>query len=98
MTEREEKSDCNRAPPFLHQLAGDVVDRRNMVCVKSVPQPEAVSQERGAQEDRIAAKFHQRPQPGADIGGDKDRIHADDLAARLFRRVVKDARKHGGCL
>ena len=94
VAEREEKSDGDRAPPFLHQLAGDVVDRRDVVGVEGMPQPEAVGEEGRAKKKRIVMKRRERPQPDGDIGGDEDRIKADDLAARPLRRVVKDVRKH----
>jgi len=49
VAEREEKSDRERAPPLLHQLARDVVDRRDVVGIEGVPEPEAVSQESRAE-------------------------------------------------
>jgi hypothetical protein len=79
VAEREEESDGDRAPPFLHQLAGDVVDRRDMVGVEGMPQPEAVGEEGRAKKKRIALKRRERPQPDGDVGGDEDRIEPTTL-------------------
>ena len=47
MPEREEKADADRAFPLMHQLAGSVVDRCDMVGVDRMAQPKAIRQERG---------------------------------------------------
>ena len=42
MAEREEEADAHRAPAVGHQLAGRAVDRRDVVGVERVAQPEHV--------------------------------------------------------
>ncbi len=65
-----------------------------MIGVESMAQPEAVGQERGAEQKRVAVKRGHGPEPGADIGDDENAVQAGDFAAGAFRRVVKELRKH----
>ena len=81
MAEREEKADGDGTFALLHQLARHVVDRRDVVGIDRVAQPERVGQECGADQHRIIVKRDQRPQPGQYIGDDQHGINADDLAA-----------------
>jgi hypothetical protein len=74
MPEREEKTDADRAFPLMHQLAGGVVDRRDMIGVDCMAQPKAIRQERGPKQHRVAAKCSNRPKPGAEISGNQNRI------------------------
>ena len=94
VAEREEKSHRDRTPALLHQLAGDVVDRRDVVGIEGVPQPEAIGKEGRAKQKRILMECRDRPQPDADIGRHQERVEAGELAARAFRRVVENVRKH----
>ena len=59
----EEEAHGHRALALLHQLAGDVVDGRDVVGVHGVPQTEAVGQQRGAEQHRLMAKDQERPGP-----------------------------------
>src|SRR6516165_3347138 len=38
MTERKEQAGSKRPPAFMHQLAGNVIDGRDMICVEGVAQ------------------------------------------------------------
>ena len=75
-----------RALALLHQLARHIVDGGDVVGVDRVAQPEAVGQERGAEQHRIVVERAQRPGPGRHVGGDQQRVDADDLAAQVRRR------------
>jgi len=48
----EEEADAQRPAAFVHQLAGGVVDRRDVVGIEGVPQPEGVGQHAGAHPER----------------------------------------------
>ena len=61
--EREEQSDRDRTLPLLHQLARHVVDRRDVVGIDRVPQPERIRQQRRAQQQRPRRECHQRERP-----------------------------------
>ena len=52
VAERKEKADPDRTLALLHELAGDVVDRRDMVGVDCMAQAERIGQQRRAKEDR----------------------------------------------
>jgi hypothetical protein len=67
IVEREKQSDAHRASTFLHQFAGHIVDRRDVVGVERVPQAKTVSEGRRAQEDRIVVEGDNRPQPGGGV-------------------------------
>ena len=45
MPQGEEEADGHRALSILHQLARDVVDRGDVICVDRVPQAEAVGEQ-----------------------------------------------------
>jgi hypothetical protein len=47
VAEREEEADCDRPLALLHQLAGDVVDRGDVIRVDRVPQSEAIGDQSG---------------------------------------------------
>ena len=55
MAQGEEEPDRKRSLPVAHQLAGGVVDRRDMVGVKCVPQPQGVGGQPDAQTEGFAA-------------------------------------------
>ena len=78
MAERKEQARRHRTLPILHQLSRDVVDRRDVVRVDGVSQAEAVRQQRRTQQQRIVTKGHERPRPGAEVGGDERGEQHDD--------------------
>ena len=63
MADGEEEADTDRALALLHQLAGDVVDGRDVVGVDGVAQAEAIGEQGGAQQDGLMAEYQQRPGP-----------------------------------
>ena len=63
MAEREEEADRDRPLAVLHQLAGDVVDRRDVVGVDRMPQPERVGEKRRAEQHRVARGRRRAPRP-----------------------------------
>ncbi len=56
MPERKHESDCDWLLAFLHQLASQVIDRRDMVRIYGMPQPEAISEEGCAEQHRVTKK------------------------------------------
>ena len=52
---------ADRALALLHQLARHVVDRRDMVGVERVPQPERIGERRRAQQHRKIMEGDERP-------------------------------------
>ena len=89
MAEREEQAGRQRALALLHELAGDVVDGRDVVGVDRMAQPEAVGEEAGAEQHRVVVERDQRPGPGRDVGRDQQRIDGDDLAAQVGGAIVE---------
>ena len=91
MAEREEQADADRPLALLHQLARDVVDRRDMVGIDRVAKAERVGQERGADQHRIIAERDQRPNPRQNVGGDQHAVDAGELAANLRILIVEQS-------
>ena len=67
VAEREEEADAERALALLEQLAGGVVDRRDVVGVERVPQPERVGERAEARERRVAARVVEEEAPAGEV-------------------------------
>ena len=52
MAERKEEANTNGALALLHQIAGNVVDRRNMIGVDRVAQAERIGKQGRSEQDR----------------------------------------------
>ena len=63
VAEREEEPDADRPLAVLHQLAGGVVDGRDVVGVDGVAEPEGVGEEGRRQQDRVLDRRDQREEP-----------------------------------
>jgi hypothetical protein len=82
VADRKEKADRDRTLTVLHQFARDVVDRGDMVGVDRVAQTEAIGQQAGAEQQRMAVKSDERPDPGANIEDGENAINGDDASAQ----------------
>jgi hypothetical protein len=58
---------------LLHQLAGNIVDRRDMVGVDRVAQAERVGKQRRPEQDRPIAQDGERPKPDENNAADSAR-------------------------
>ncbi len=74
VAEREEEPGAERPLAVLQELAGGVVDRRDVVGVERVPQPERVRERAQPGQSRIAARVVEEQSP------------ADHVQARRWRR------------
>ena len=90
MAEREHQPQSHWPLTLLHQLARDVVDRRDVVGVDRVPQAEAVGEERSSQQHGIMPERENRPGPGGDVDGEQQGIDAEDPVSGIARSVVED--------
>jgi hypothetical protein len=77
VVEREKEADRGRAPPFLHQLARHIVDRRDMVGIDRMAQPQPIGEEGSAQQHRLRMEQEKRPAPGRKIDGGQQRVKPD---------------------
>ena len=96
MTQREEEADANRPLAVLHQLARHVVDSSDVVGIHGVPQPEAIGEQRGAEQDRVVPERDQRPCPCGNVCSDQDCVEAGNLQAQLVRLIVENASNRQG--
>ena len=96
VAEREHEADGDGALAFLHELAGDVVDCRDVVGVYGVAETEGVGEECGSQKDGETMKRGNGPQPCPGIDEDEQRIDADDFAADMVRTIVEEIAQSGG--
>lgn len=80
MADREPQADRDGPLAILHQLAGDIVDRRDVIGVDRVAQPQAIGEKRGAQHQAVARKDAKGPAPDGDIDDDQ-RAHQQRDAA-----------------
>ncbi len=88
MAERKHEADCHGLLAFLHELARDVVDGGEVIGIHRMPQPEAVGQQRRAQQDRVAMKGDQGPAPCAEVQDQQHRVHIEDPGPRAIVGVV----------
>ena len=91
--EREEEAGGDRFLPALHELSRNVVDRRDMVGVDRVTEPQSIRQKRRPDEQRIVAEGDERPGPLAHVSHAHQREKTDDLAANVGRVVVQESRE-----
>lgn len=81
MPERKGESRGERRLAFLHQLADDVIDRRNMIGIESMAKTEHVGQHRRAEQSRFFLEGSQRPDPGRDIRRHKQGVDEHNLGS-----------------
>ena len=79
VTEREPETDGDRSLALLHQLARDVVDRRDVIRIDAVPHPEDIGQERRREQGRVAGEEIVRPGPDRDVRGNQEQVQHADL-------------------
>ncbi len=90
VAERKEEADADRTLALLHELAGDVVDRRDMVGVDRVAQAERIGQQRRAEQDRPSPEDDERPEPDENIAGDQDGVDGEQTAAQIRAAFSQD--------
>jgi len=98
VSERKEEADADRALALLHEPAGNVVDRRDMIGIDCVPQAKGIGEQSRAQEDRLIAQGHKRPEPDENIAADQNGIDGDQAAAQISAALIQDIRddsRHG---
>ena len=93
--ERKEKPDGNRALVLRHQLSRDVVDRRNVIRVDRVPQPEGEGEQRRADQGGAPVKDDEREDPRSRVGRTKQDVHEHDPSAHVGRVIVEDPPQRG---
>ena len=90
MAERKEEADADRALALLHQLARDVVDRRDMVGVDRVAQAEGIGEQRRSEQDRPIAQDDERPEPDENVAADQHGVDGDQSAAQISAAFIQD--------
>ena len=93
VAEGEKHSDPDRPLAALHQLAGRIVDRGDVVGVDGVPQPESIGEESRPEQHGIAAQRQDRPGPRAEIGHDQRPVDKDEAAPKPAVETVPAARQ-----
>jgi hypothetical protein len=73
----------------LHQFARDIVDRGYVVGIDRVPQPEAVSDKRRRQQQGIAVKRCEGPDPGEQICGDQDKVKPEHFGPDMVGSIIE---------
>ena len=93
----EEQTHAHRTLPVLHQLAGGIVDRGDVVRVHRVAQAERVGEERCGQQDRIRRRGDQHDCPRAHVERDQECVEADETPPKLGRGGPEPGcgREHG---
>ena len=71
----------------LHQLASNVVDRRNVVGIDCVPKTECVSENRGTKEYWFIMERDNRPNPSANVHRDQKAVNADNPVPEVAERM-----------
>ena len=91
VAERKEEADADRALALLHELARDVVDRRDMIGVDRVAQAERIGEQRRSEQDRPIAEGDERPEPDENIAADQHGVDSDQPAAQIGAALIQDA-------
>ena len=78
VAEREEEADAERPLALLQQEADGVVDRRDVVGVERVAQPEHVGDEAEADERRMGARVVEVQAPARDVQGRDEAVEAGE--------------------
>ena len=79
----------NRPFAFLHQLAGHIIDRGNMVSIHRMTKSKTVGKKRGAQQHREMAQGKNGPQPGRSVEDQQDAVDAEHLASGVAGCVAE---------
>ena len=95
VAQREEVADAQRTVAVLDQLAGGVIDSRDVVRVEGVPHPERVGEDaRPESEDLrfrnvvVTVQCEQQHPPAEHVEGDDRESHAADLQPLARRQAV----------
>jgi len=88
MAQSEPEADADRTFAVLHQFAGDIVDRRDVVRVHGVAQAKSICEERGSHQQRLIPEDQHSPDPGRQIANDQHRVNADQRAPEAARPVT----------
>ncbi len=98
MAHGEEEADRDGPLAALHQLAGDVVDRRDMVGIDGVTQAEAVDDEGNAEQPGLGTERDERPDPGANVQKCERRVdqHEAPAQGRRWGSEALEAERHAG--
>jgi hypothetical protein len=91
VAEREKQANPNRPAAFLHQFAGHVVDRRDVIGVESVPEAKTIGERSRAEEDRIIVEGGEHPQPCGGVEDEQEGIDRDDSAPDVLTAVVEES-------
>ena len=90
VAEREKQSDPDRTPVFLHEFAGHVVDRRDMIGVKRMPEAETIDERGGAEQNGIVVEGGDRPQPCGGVEDQQKNVDRDNFAPDIPTAVVEE--------
>ena len=89
VAERKEEANADRPLALLHELARDIIDRRDMIGVDRMPQAERIGEQRRAQQDRLIVQGDERPDPDENIAADQDGVDGDQTAAQIRAAFVR---------
>ena len=87
VAQREEEPDADGSLAVLHELAGRVVDRRDVVGVDGVAETERVGQEGRREHDRVGGRARDRERPGDQVEDHEERVDRDDPVAQAAGRA-----------
>src|SRR5258707_5846828 len=93
MAQGEEEPNGDGSLSILHQLAGYVVDGRNMVGVDGMAQAKGIGKQGCAQQYRVIVKGSDRPQPRQNVEDRQHGVDANDLAEQVSGLIAKDLAK-----
>ena len=86
MAEGEPEADRDRPLRLLHELARDIVDRRNVVWINGMTQPEDVSEQRRCEQRRLFMEGDEGPERETYGHGEHGRVECRDT---LFQFAVE---------
>ena len=89
VSERKEEADADRALALLHEPAGNVVDRRDMIGIDCVPQAKGIGEQSRPEQERPIAEDQKRPEPDNDVAADQHGVNGDQSAAQVSTALIQ---------
>jgi hypothetical protein len=98
MPEREHKPHGDGTLSGLHQVAGDVIDSSDMICVHSVTQTKTIGEQRGAEERRELTESDDGPYPRPHVKEKQEKVDPENSAGKSGAHLTEQSfqvKSHG---
>jgi hypothetical protein len=88
MPKREHQADGHRALAVLYELACDVINCRNMICIDSMTEPKAISKQGGPEKNGVIVKGNRCPKLKDQGEGEQEAVDANDPSREILSSFI----------